>query len=98
MKRRNTQPAQFTDCLMLPIDVHRAEELGRQVGNPAPTLIEAYEESALELVFGVAAIEDAEERQGAALAAAIAIYSQTRHCEADLARFMAGLYSKRQEE
>jgi hypothetical protein len=93
-KNRGTQPEQFTDVLMLPVDVGRAEELGRQVGDPAPTLLEAPEESALELVLGIAAIEDAEQRQGAALAAAMGIYGQTRHCAESLARYMAEYYGK----
>jgi hypothetical protein len=92
MKQSN-QPQQHTDVLMLPVGIRRAEELGRNAGDAAPTMdYEQGIDELLELILGIAAIEDPQDRQGVALCAAIAVYSQTRHCQADLARYMAGYW------
>ncbi|HEY0379838.1 MAG TPA: hypothetical protein VGC87_23175 [Pyrinomonadaceae bacterium] len=91
--KKGTKPRQLTDVLMLPVDTRRAEELGRLASGPAPPSdLQDYDAALLELVLGIAAIEDAEQRQGAALAAAVGIYSQSRHCQNSLAHFMADYY------
>jgi hypothetical protein len=65
-----------------PLDVSRASDLGSQHTRPA---------ALLQLLLGIAGTEDRAERQRAALAAGIRIYSRTRKCTHDLALYMAEL-------
>jgi hypothetical protein len=56
---------------MMPIVVRRAEDFGRLIPDLTPLLNpDESNEAMLELVLGVAAIEDAQDRQSIALAAA----------------------------
>ena len=75
---------------MQPVDQLEAERLGTVAGGLPPVGLEQdADEALLLLLFGVAAIEDAEQRQIIALAAGMKIYSHTRHCQDSLARYMS---------
>jgi hypothetical protein len=83
---------------MLPIDLTRAEQLAMYVGDPAPPMGETmqdFDEALLELIPGIAAIEDAETRQSTALLAASGIFHHTRASEQALAGFVKAMYGRR---
>lgn len=91
--RKAKQPPQFTDVLMLPVDTRRAEELAIYAsGEPGTEEVQDPDEALLMLLFGIAAIEDAEQRQAVALAAGRAVYRHTSRFLDGLGGYMAELY------
>jgi hypothetical protein len=85
------------DVLMMPVDVGLAVDLGRLMADPTPLLNpDESNEAMLELIPGIAAREDAQDRQSIAFAAAVGIYSQSSKCEARLAHHVVGLYQAKE--
>jgi hypothetical protein len=97
--KKSRRPQQHTALLMLPITHHRAEELSLKIANPAASPEESCETRDLskmhiELLLGIAAIEDAGDRQLAALCAAQAIFYHTNEASEALMRFVSDMYGE----
>jgi hypothetical protein len=99
MKSKRRHPQQFTSLLMLPITVHEAKKLAHIAANPSIPADEPYDvgdvlRAQVELLLGVAAIEDSAIRQLTALQAVETIFTFTHACSEAVIRYVSDLYGE----
>jgi hypothetical protein len=86
----SSKPKQHTDALMLPVNPDRAEFLAGEL-----TQDDLDAQALIELVCGIAAIEDAAARQRTAYAAMSQAYLQTANSQTSMLNYVAGIYKER---
>jgi hypothetical protein len=101
--KRTSKVEQFTPLLMVPIDQERAKRLAYDLANPAPVSAKVWtwhdiHAAQLELLLGIAAVQDDEERQLTAHAAASAIFRHVPKSAEALQSYVLSIYEKRRAE
>ncbi len=89
------RPRQYTRATMLPIETPRAEHLGRYTADMS--IDSARREALIELLCGIAAIEDHMLRQEVALQAMLAVYNMGNEVSEHLAQVVNRINREREE-